>query len=142
MMKIRAQQAAALFGVVLPALVASADGAQPLPREDAIAFCIEQREWVADKCANEFADLLTERVPPDKRARVREKAMQEIKEGGTGPLEPRQKARAAELDKGRQLAQISTYAGREAIRACQQQTDCKTALACGQRVMFGKSNGR
>ena len=137
-MKKPTTKAAALFGVVLPALVASAEGAKPLPRAEAIAFCIEQREWIVQKCRDEFADLLVERVPAEQREAARAKWLKEITEGGTGPLEPRQQKCAAELDKKAQLASISTYAARDAIRACQREPDCKVALPCGLQVMFGQ----
>jgi hypothetical protein len=131
-------KAAALFGVVLPALVASAEGSKPLPRDEAIAFCVEQREWILQKCKQEYADLLVSRTPPDQRAAKREEWLKKIEEGGKGPLEPRKQKCAAELDKGTQLASISNYGDREAIRTCQKEADCNVALACAQKVMFGK----
>jgi hypothetical protein len=130
---------AAFFGVVLPALAASAEGAKPLPRDEAIAFCIEQREWIVQKCKEDFADLLVERVPPDKREARRKEWLKKLEEGGAGPLEVRKQKCAEELDKKAQLASISTYAGRDAVRACQKESDCKVALACARKFMFGGS---
>jgi hypothetical protein len=131
------KNAAVLFGVVLPALVATAEGQKPLPRDEAIAFCVEQREWIVQKCKDEFADMLVERVPPDLREAKKKDWLKKLEEGGTGPVEPRKQKCAEELDKKAQLASISTYAGRDAIRACQKESDCKTALACARKYMFG-----
>jgi len=135
-------KAAALFGVVLPALVAGAESAKPLPREEAIAFCVEQREWIAQKCLDDYADLMVERTPPENRATAREEWKKKLIDGGTGPLQPRQEKCAAELDKKAQLASISNYVARDAIRACQKDSDCKTAIACAKKVMFGQNAKR
>jgi hypothetical protein len=131
-------KAAALFGVVLPALVASAQEAKPLPRDEAIAFCVQQREWIFERCREEYADLMVSRLPPEKRATAREGWLKQIQEGGSAPLEVRQQKCAAELDKKTQLASISNYADRDAILTCQKESDCKVALACGHKVIFGK----
>jgi RNA polymerase sigma factor (sigma-70 family) len=141
-MKNAASKTAALFGIVLPALVASAEGQKPLPREEAITFCVEQREWIVQKCKEDYADLMVSRTPPERREAARKEWLQKLEEGGSGPLPPRREKCAAELDKGAQLASISTYAGREAIQACQKQTDCKAALACAQKYMFGANAKR
>jgi hypothetical protein len=133
----QATKAAALFGVVIPALVAGAEASKPLPRDEAIAFCVEQREWIVQKCKEEYADLMVERVPPERREARRKEWLKKLEEGGSGPLGPRQQKCAEELDRKAQLASISTYAGRAAIRACQQENDCQKALTCVRQLMFG-----
>ena len=138
-MKNTATKMAALLSVALPALMASAESAKPLTREQAIDFCVEFREN-AVPCKDDVADLLVARVSADKRAAFRKKALQEIVDDGTGALETRKAKCAAELEKKSWLAK-ATQADRGAIRACQAQKECKAAIACGMKVVLevGKS---
>ena len=123
-------RAVALFGVLLPALAASAEDSARLSPVETIDFCIEMREKMA-ACKDVVADIRSSRVPADKREGTRQMILKEITEDGTGPLEPR-KAKCAtdlKLPKAIWISHINK-ADVRAIRSCDIDKDCKMGVAC------------
>lgn len=126
---------ATFFGVVLPTLVAGADAGKPLSRDEAIDQCVKWRER-ALPCKQEMADIMMERVPPERRAAAREKFLKEMEEGGRAPLDVRKAKCAAELDRKGWLA-LMTRADWAGIETCfAEEKTCKAALACGRVIIF------
>jgi RNA polymerase sigma factor (sigma-70 family) len=128
---------AAFFGVALPALVAAAQDEKPLSRDENIAFCMEFRERTV-VCKEELSHLFAEMAPPsttpEQRERIRQKALKEIEQDGTGPVEPRRAKCAASVDRGFSFTQGEVKAG----RACMAEKDCKKSVACMRPHMEAK----
>jgi RNA polymerase sigma-70 factor (ECF subfamily) len=121
---------ATFFGILLPALVASAEDSKRLTPDETIDFCVEMREKQFT-CKEVIADVRVSRVPADKREGSRRMVLKEITEDGTGPLEPR-KAKCATDLKLPKAAWIGflTKADVAAIRSCNVEKDCKNGVAC------------
>jgi RNA polymerase sigma factor (sigma-70 family) len=138
MMREKVKMAVALFGTALPALVAGADqGGKPLPREELIAVCVEFKEK-ALVCKEELADHFAAFAPPERREKIRAKALQEIVQEGSGPLEPRQKKCAEDVDpKGKKPMSFGALTEPDvaALRICEKETDCKKRVECGMAVL-------
>jgi RNA polymerase sigma-70 factor (ECF subfamily) len=121
-----------LFGLVLPALANAGDASKPLPKEEAVNTCIWYKE-VAVKCKEELADYFASfapaGTPPEKRARYRARALEEIVAEGTGPLEPRRAKCAVDIEK-----QPITYGDLALLKSCaaQAKDDCKAAVECAK----------
>ena len=128
---------AAFFGVALPALVAAAQDEKPLTRDENIAFCVEFRERTVvckEELSHMFANMMPPSTPPEQKERVRQKALKEIEEDGTGPVEPRRAKCAASVDHGFSFTQSEVKAG----RACLDEKDCKKSVACMQPLVETK----
>jgi RNA polymerase sigma-70 factor (ECF subfamily) len=119
-----------LFGLVLPTLASAGEADKPLPREEGIKTCVWYKE-VAVQCRNELADYFATfakpGTPPEVLARYRQKALKEIVEEGTGPLEPRREKCAQDVDK-----RPITYGDLATLKTCAAQAhdDCKAAVTC------------
>ena len=121
------KRAAALFGVVLPALVAGAEeSGKTLTKEESIDFCVDMREKTAE-CKEEFADHFASMGPPERREAIRKKVLEELVADGTGPREPRRQKCAAQAE--RKPPSYKQEDVKEA-RKCFAEKDCKTAFAC------------
>jgi hypothetical protein len=137
MTQTRLKQAIVFFGVALPALVAAAEEGKPLSRDDAIAFCVEFRERTVvckEELSYVFADMMPAGTSAENKEKVRQKALKEIEEDGTGPLEPRRAKCAAHVDRGLTFTQGDVKSG----RACMAEKDCKKAVACIQPLLQAK----
>jgi hypothetical protein len=130
MLKNGVKRTVALFGVVLPALAASADdGKRPLVRDDGIATCVWHWEQ-SQRCKEDLADVFSGSVSPEKRDQVRKKLLAEIVAAGTGPLEPRQEGCAGSIDR-----RSITVAERTIMQKCAAELeDCKAWLDCIKAV--------
>jgi hypothetical protein len=113
--------------LALPVLALADD--KPLPPDQGVAACVEFREK-AVACKEVLADYFASFAPPERRARIREKALAEIIADGSGPLEAR-RAKCAES----QAAAPYTEADVATLRACAAKTDCDAQLACAKPVM-------
>ena len=133
MMREKLKKAVALFGTALPALVASAEQTgKPLGRDEAIAACLEFKEKSL-ACKEELADHFAAMVPPERRAKIREKAMAELVAEGSGPLEPRRVKCASDVDgkeKGPLPFGVFTDRDLAALRACEKESVCKKRVDC------------
>jgi RNA polymerase sigma-70 factor (ECF subfamily) len=131
----RLKQAAVFFGVVLPALGARADDATL--EETVISACVEMNEK-SYECRDEFVDATLElrlghsgtTVTPEQRAKMREKAMRDLTERATGPLERRRAWCKKLLDQMGPRAKQGASEKRSTLKACYAETDCKTRVAC------------
>ena len=120
----------ALFGMVLPALVASAGGTEErLPRDEAIGICVRAKERMAE-CRTAFVDHFMARapadLPPEKRARMREGIRRQIEREGTGPVEPRRQACGEVVDGGSFVRNSEA----DAFGRCLAEPDCAAVVAC------------
>jgi hypothetical protein len=135
----RLQQAAVFFGVVLPALGAGAGQAEDDRRleELAIGACVEMNEK-SYECREEFVDAFVELrashaetpMTPEERARMRDKAMRDLVQRGSGPSE-RKRAICQKLigQMGtRALEGVKTH--HPTLQSCYAKTDCKQRVAC------------
>jgi RNA polymerase sigma factor (sigma-70 family) len=133
MMRDKLKKAVVLFGAALPALVAGAEQrGKPLARDEAIAACLEFKEKSL-ACKEELADHFAAMVPPERRAKIREKAMAEMVAEGSGPLEPRRNKCASDVDgkeKGPMPFGIFTDRDLAAVRACEKESECKKRVEC------------
>jgi RNA polymerase sigma factor (sigma-70 family) len=131
------RKAAALFGVVLPALVASAsDGNRPLGRTEAIEACVRFKERSL-ACAEQLVDHFVRDVPNEQRAKLRQKALKDLKAEGSGPIEPRRRTCAADVDakeNGRPPFGLFKVAHLTALEACDKEPDCSVRVACWLKV--------
>lgn len=134
------QKAAVLFGVVLPALVANAqEASKPLSRDEAISACLDFKPK-AVVCKEELADLFAAMATPDRRAKVRERALKEIVDEGTGPIEARRNKCTIDVDqkeKGHPPFGILTRGDLAAAQACDSESNCKERVACWTKVLHG-----
>lgn len=132
MMRAKVKQAAALFGVAIPALVASADtGGRELSRDEHITFCVQRWEKMA-ACKDEFAAHFSDKLPVERREVHRAKFMKQVLEAGTGPVEPRREKCAASIDR---VQPVVTASEVTKARACFAEPDCKTVVACMKPMM-------
>jgi RNA polymerase sigma-70 factor (ECF subfamily) len=119
-----------LFGLVLPTLAMAGEADKPLPREEAIKTCVWYKE-MAVQCRNELADFFATfakpGTPPEVLARYRAKALKEILDEGTGPLQPRREKCSQDVEK-----RPITYGDLATLKKCAAQTneDCKAAIEC------------
>jgi hypothetical protein len=116
-----------LFSIV-PATPAAAEDSKAPNREEGIALCVQAKEIVV-QCKDEMADFFAAMVPAEKRDSVRGKALKEIVEEGSGPLEPRRAKCGVDFDRGRQMGRV-TAADLKAMQACDKERDCKARVAC------------
>jgi len=122
-----------LFGLVLPTLASAGEADKPLPREQAVDTCVWYKE-VALQCRNELADFFVATfakpdTPPETRARLRERALKEIVDEGTGPLAPRREKCGKDVDK-----RPITYGDLATLKRCAARVgdDCKAAVECAR----------
>lgn len=136
-----------------PLLALGADKAKkpaPIPRDEAIASCVKNREK-AYECKEQFIDAMIDmrmrHMPqlakagstPEGRAELKQIGLREITEDGSGDLAPRQ-AKCGEM-----FDHMKATPAREqldAMAACEAKTDCGERVACMvplmEKMMFGK----
>jgi RNA polymerase sigma factor (sigma-70 family) len=135
----RLKQVAVLLGVVLPALGAGAGQTEDDRKLEqlAIAACVEMNEK-SYECREEFVDAFVElraghsRKPmtAEEQAKMRDKAMRDLVERGSGPME-RKRAVCEKLigQMGpRALQGVKTH--HPTLQSCYTRNDCKERVAC------------
>jgi hypothetical protein len=113
---------------VVPVARSLAEQANVPSREEGIANCVQAKEIVV-QCKDEMADFFAAMVPAERRACVRAKALKEIVEEGSGPLEPRRAKCGLDYDRGKQMGRV-TAADLKAMQACDKESGCKARVAC------------
>jgi hypothetical protein len=113
---------------------AQAGDARNQSRDESIALCLQAKE-VTLACKEALADHFAALAPADRRERLRAKALQEIIEEGSGPLDRRQAKCALDHDRGKPLGRL-TPADLAAVRGCEKKNpDCKARVACWMAVV-------
>ena len=140
----RLKRAAVFLGVVLPSLAAGAEGASQNAalEQTLVDACLEMHEKMYD-CRDDFVDTMldlhlakaNQKVTPEQRAKLRDKALRDLAENGTGPLERRQ-ARCKSMLQGmgerhKKVAEEKT----SSIKACYVEKDCKARVACMKPIL-------
>jgi RNA polymerase sigma-70 factor (ECF subfamily) len=122
-----------LFGLVLPTLASAGEADKPLPREQAVDTCVWYKE-VALQCRNELADFFVAAfakpdTPPEAKERLRERALKEIVDEGSGPVAPRREKCGKDVDK-----RPITYGDLATLKKCAARVgdDCKAAVECAR----------
>jgi RNA polymerase sigma factor (sigma-70 family) len=135
MSKENVRRLAAFFGVMLPALAASAQESTDPKIQQGIDLCVQMRERLFE-CKEEFADsiIVQRNPPPEQRDALRRKAIEEIVKDGSGPLEPRQKACAAMAKPGQSPSAEWLAKMKQAMDGCVAKPDCKARVACFAQV--------
>jgi hypothetical protein len=113
---------------LLPAAPATAEDPKAPNRDETISLCVQAKEIVV-QCKDEMADFFAAMVPAEKRASVRAKALKEIVEEGSGPLEPRRAKCGVDFDRGKRMGRV-TAADLKAMQTCDKERDCKARVAC------------
>ena len=128
-------RAAAVLGLAIPTLVAGAEESVDPKLQQGIDLCVQMRERIFE-CKEEFADVFVARFnpPPERKAALRKKALEEITADGSGPLEPRQKACAAMARPGRMPSDEQIQQMKKVLDDCAKQ-DCKTRVACMSSIV-------
>jgi RNA polymerase sigma-70 factor (ECF subfamily) len=137
----RMKKLAVFFGVAVPAMVAAAQDEKPLSRDEAIGFCVEFRERTVvckEELSHMFADMVPPGTSPEAKEKIRQKALKEIEEDGTGPLEPRRAKCARSIDRGLSFNEGDVKTG----RACMAEKDCKKSVACIRPLFEAKHKKR
>jgi hypothetical protein len=103
---------------------------------DGVSLCVQMREQIF-QCKEEFADAFVEmrNAPADKRASMRQKALEEITADGSGPLPPRRK-------KCEPMATAMSPAflveAQKQLATCGSTKDCKKRVSCIRELMGGR----
>jgi hypothetical protein len=131
---------AGLAAGALFAGTAQADDAKGV--EDSTNLCVEIREKIFD-CKEEFADAFVDHhnPPAGQRAAMRAKALEEITNDGSGPIEPRRKVCADMARAGQRLPADKMKTMKEGLATCAAMADCRARVACLMpliRPMIGK----
>jgi RNA polymerase sigma factor (sigma-70 family) len=140
----RLKQAARLFGVVLPLLGAGASqAAEDQKLEEAvIAACLELHEKIYE-CREAFADATIDLraahgrkpVPPQERARVREKQIKEAVEMKAAPMERKRALCQHMMSRVGPLGREGVERHQTTLRSCYTKADCKERVACIMPVL-------
>jgi hypothetical protein len=98
---------------------------------EGVALCVKMREQIY-QCREDFADAFVamRNPPPEQRANMRKRALEEITADGSGPLPPRQQKCAP---MGRSLAAMGPEAlasSHKKLAACGAIKDCKKRVSC------------
>lgn len=135
----RLKQAAVFFGVVLPALGAGAGQAEDDRKleELAVAACVEMNEK-SYECREEFVDAFlelrlshAEKQPSDAdRAKMRDKAMRDLVDRGSGPMERKRAVCQHMISQMGARAREGVKTHHPSLQSCYSQTDCKKRVAC------------
>ena len=135
----RLKQAAVFFGVVLPALGAGAGQAEDDRKLEqlAIAACVEMNEK-SYECREEFVDAFVDmraahaKQPPtaEERARMRDKAMRDLVDRGSGPPERKRAVCEKLIGQMGVRAKQGVQTHHPSLQACYAKPDCKQRIAC------------
>ncbi len=124
--------AAAFFAVAVPALVASAEtGGRQLTRDEHIAHCVERWEKMA-ACPDEIVGFFSNKVAPERRAAHADKFRKQLREAGTGPVEPRRQSCADSVDR---ISFVPTESEVAKVRTCLAMGDCQQMVACLKPIL-------
>jgi hypothetical protein len=118
-------------GLVASALFTGAAHADDTAQiEEGINLCVEMREKIFE-CKEEFADAFVDHhnPPANQRTAMRAKAIEEITNDGSGPIEPRRKA-CAESARGGRPGADKMQALKQGLATCAATADCKARVAC------------
>jgi hypothetical protein len=98
-------------------------------REGHIAACLEAKEK-ALTCKEELADHFAAMAEPERRDKLRAKALQEIVEEGSGPMPARRAKCAGDHDANKRIGRL-TPADLTAFDGCAREApDCKARVKC------------
>ena len=135
----RLKQAAVFFGLVLPALGAGAGQAEDDRKleELAVAACVEMNEK-SYECREEFVDAFlelrlshAEKQPTDaERAKMRDKAMRDLVDRGSGPMERKRAICQRMISQMGARAREGVRSHHPSLQSCYSQNDCKQRVAC------------
>jgi hypothetical protein len=120
----------------LPAMEVGAQQADP-GMEAGIDLCVQMRERIFE-CKEQFADFFVARhnPPPEQRDALRRKALEEIVQEGSGPLEPRRKICAAMARPGHAPPSKEWLdEARKKLEGCAATTDCSARVACMKNIL-------
>lgn len=128
----------AIAGILsLTLALAAAARAGGTDRDAQIAFCVEAKEKALtckEALADHFANMVPATAPAAQRDRVRAKALAEIVQEGSGPIEPRRAKCALDRDRGRRIGRLER-ADLAAIERCQDASDCQARVACWMAIL-------
>jgi hypothetical protein len=131
-----------------PAPPVSAEADEYLSLEDATALCVHLHEEMVS-CAPELMDLIIElrrrydpswpvdHPSPDSEAEAKAVGIEELKNEGTGPLEPRQ-----ELCRGYARSPKTPRAVPATLEPCFKISECKQKVECTRPVMETRFRAR
>jgi hypothetical protein len=128
--------------VFTSAMMAGAARAEDPSLEPSINLCVEMRERIY-QCRDEFAEAFVNHhsPPPERRAALKAKALEEITADGSGPLEPRRQVCADMAKRGMKPPSDKLPELRKALAECSAKSDCQARVDCLMPVikpMVGK----